>query len=543
MLAALREDVWDTRRRMVDDLRLELEQDARAAEDPREVRVVETHLSWVLLGRDAYKIKKPVTLPFVDFASFEARERACHNEVRVNRRLAPRTYHGVIPVRRRRDGRFTLAAGGGPVVEWAVRMKRLDEATRADVLLQDGRLEGPTVDALARMIARFHAGSPTGPRIVRCGEAGFVERHVEENFVALRETASALLAPEGLAEVEAWQLAFVRKSSGVFTERMKAGAIRDGHGDLRLEHVFVRGGDFDVIDAIEFDDRYRWGDVSADVAFLAMDLARLGRVDLAERFVATYAEEAGDYDLYRVLDFYESYRACVRAKIHAAAATSAELTDPVREAAAAEARRCLVLAQAAHRRTALDPVVVVVAGGIASGKTTLAARLAEHLSAPVVEADRTRKQMLGIAATEHATAGAWQGAYDPSFSVKVYAEMNRRAQAVLGSGRPVILDGSFRTAEARALARELAIAHGVPFRLVECRVPADVARARVAARDAATSTSDATPDIVDAFAAAFEPIRELSPGEHIVVDTSGSLDAPLARVLGEIEAWPRGLVA
>ena len=117
------------------------------------------------------------------------------------------------------------------------------------------------------------------------------------------------------------------------------------------------------------------------------------------------------------------------------------------------------------------------------------------------------------------------------------------AGVVLASGRPVILDGSFRTAAARALARELAIANSVPFRLVECRVPLEVARTRVAARDRATSTSDATPEIVDAFAAGFEAIDELPPAEHLVVHTSGSLAEPLSRVLTEIASWPRGLVA
>jgi len=265
-------------------------------------------------------------------------------------------------------------------------------------------------------------------------------------------------------------------------------------------------------------------------------------VDLAERFVAGYAQTADDFQLYQVLDFYESYRACIRAKIHAAASTGPGVTTAVRDAARAEARRCLLLAQAAHRRTALEPSLIVVAGGIASGKSTIAARLGEHLSAPVVEADRTRKHMLGLAPTTHVIAGAWQGPYDPTFSVAVYAEVLRRAGAVLASGRPVIVDASFRTASARAAARDLASLHNVPFRLLECRVPLDLARERVAARDARESVSDATPEVVTAFAAGFEPIVELPPTEHLVVNTSGAIDVALVDVFREISAWPRGLV-
>lgn len=522
-----RDEIFATRRRLVDDLLLELQRRAKDARDTREVRLVETHLSWVVIGPEVYKVKKPITYPFADFSSFEARERACRNEVRINRRLAPRTYLGVVPVRRRTDGHFTLDAGGGPVVEWAVRMKRLDDAQQADVRLAAGTLTGGMIDGLARAIASFHADSPTGPRIVQCGSPDLVEAHARENFEALREAVTF----EGLEEIERWQTAFLRGERARFQGRMAAGAIRDGHGDLRLEHVFVRDDeDFEIIDGIEFDDRYRWGDVAADVAFLAMDFARLGRVDLAERFIASYARAADDFDLYGVLDFYESYRACVRAKVRAA--TSAE-----------EARRCLLLAQSARRRSILEPLLICVGGGIACGKSTLAERLGERLSAPVIDADRTRKHMLGLSVTAHAASSeAWKGAYDPAFSAQVYREVLRRAGVVLASGRPAIIDASFRTAAARAEAREVANQNNVPFRLIECRAPIDIARARLEARDASKSVSDATPEILDSFAKGFEPITELCSTEHLAVDTSGEVEDALKTVLREVGAWPAGLV-
>lgn len=513
-------------RRMVEDLRAELARSARAAGDAAEVRLIETHLSWILLGPEVYKIKKPVRFPFVDFATFEERERACRNEVRINRRLAPRAYLGVVPVRRRGE-RFTFEAGGA-IVEWAVRMKRLDEARQADAMIRRGVLDGATIDRLAVEIASFHADSPTGPRIMALGAPAAIEQHVRENFAALAETAATLIEPEALAEIERWQVSFLRGHADRFEARMKAGAIRDGHGDLRLEHVFVLDDDFEIIDGIEFDDRYRWGDVAADVAFLAMDLARLGRADFAERFVAAYARAAEDFDLYSVLDFYESYRACVRAKILAPA-------DP------AGARRCLLLAAAPQKRSVVAPMLVCVGGGIASGKSTLADRLAANTSAPVIDADRTRKHMLGLGATSHsARASAWSGAYSPEQSALVYAEVLRRAEVVLASGRPVVVDASFRTSDARAAARALAERSNVPFRFVECRCPLAVAKARVAARDAATSVSDATPDIVDSFAARFEAVTELPPTEHIVVDTSADVASALAPVLAEVGVWPKG---
>jgi aminoglycoside phosphotransferase family enzyme len=235
--ATSNDEVWSIRRGMVRDLMNELHQRALAAGDPREVRLIETHISWVLLGPDVYKVKKPVKLPFLDFSTFEAREQACRTEVRINRRLAPRTYQGVVPIRKRADGRCTFGAAGS-VVDWAVRMTRLDDAGRADVLLEKGTLTREHVDALAAGIAAFHADSPSTLRVARHGAPEVIERNVLDNFAALRDHVGRYVRDDAAAEIERWQLAFVRGHGELFERRMLDGAVRDGHGDLRLEHVF-----------------------------------------------------------------------------------------------------------------------------------------------------------------------------------------------------------------------------------------------------------------------------------------------------------------
>jgi uncharacterized protein len=537
------DELLETRRCMVDDLLAELRTQAQRAGDRREVTLIETHISWVLLGREVYKIKKPVRLPFLDFSPFEARERACRTEVHINRRLAPRVYLGVVPIRRRRNGNYSFGAEG-PVVEWAVRMRRLDDAQRADRLLAEGHLDTDRIDLIASTLAAFHADCPTGPRIAHHGLPEAIERNVRDNFVALRSAKLDLVPAGALEEIERSQFAFLHGRRDVLEGRMLGGAIRDGHGDLRLEHVFMHetGDDLEIIDGIEFDERYRYGDVCADLAFLGMDLARLGRVDLAERLIATYARAANDFDLYAVLDFYESYRACVRAKISAAGAAAHGVSDAIRDAAMADARRYLLLAQSMRRRSLLPPVLVAVAGGIATGKSTLAERLALELSAAIVDADRTRKFMLGRAPSEHLSAKAWQGAYDPAFSRSVYDEVLRRAGVVLASGRPAIIDASFRTARARTAARELASAHNVPFRLFECVAPKEICRERLARRATTESVSDATPELLDAFSAGFEPIVELPEPEHTRIDTSGVAPEPIERARAILDFWPPGLV-
>lgn len=536
------EGVTKTPRIVVDDLRAELRMRARSADEEGDVRLIETHVSWVLVDDDVYKIKKPVTLPFVDFSTFEAREEACRNEVRLNRRLAPRTYLGVQPIRRDALGHYTLAPSG-PIVDWAVRMRRLDERGRADALLEAGELHRDLIDRLAVGIATFHADARADASVSAHGRIEAVERHVLDNFAALR-SYGRFLSIADLTEIERWQREFLRREQGRFAERIASGAVREGHGDLRLEHVFFRpDGDFDVIDAVEFDERLRCADVCADVAFLAMDLARLGRVDLGERFLAVYARTANDYDLYRLVDFYESYRACVRAKISAMCADDARASDEARAHAMADARRYLLVALSAGRRSLVPPCLVAVAGGIAAGKSTVAERIGEELCAPIVDADRTRKHMIGLAPTAHADAAAWKGPYDPAFSEQVYAEVLRRAESVLSSGRSVVVDASFRTANARASLRALAEAHHVPLRLFECVAPAEVCKRRLESRDRGTSVSDGRLEVYDSFQAGFEPIIELAPTEHIRVDTTAGVEPAMAQVTATLATWPHSRIA
>lgn len=508
--------------------------------DERAVELRETHASWAFLGaRDVYKVKKPVVFPFLDYGTVEARRAACDAEVALNRRLAPSTYLGVAPVRRGDDGRASFA-GDGPIVDWAVHMLRLPDEDRADVLLAAGALDFAHVDAAAVAIARFHAGARTGDAVAAWGQPSAIARNVRENFDSTAADVERFVTAKEAREIERWQLGFLETHRRAFLRRVREGRIRDGHGDLRLEHVyFARDGALTILDCIEFADRFRCGDVAADVAFLTMDLAAHGRVDLAERMLSTYARESNDYDLYRVVDFYEAYRAHVRAKIAVIVSNAAE--GDVRERALAEARRHFALALSTHRRFVLAPMVIAVGGVIASGKSTVARAIAERRSCPVVDADRTRKHMLGVAPTTHVDAGAFAGAYDPAFTDRVYAELSWRASMVLASGRSVVLDASFRTAEMRRAARDLAREHGVPFLMVECRASEATEKARLTERAKDRGVSDGRLEVFDAFAARGEPMTELGPGEHLVVDTERPLGRTIAAIEERVAVWPAGL--
>jgi aminoglycoside phosphotransferase family enzyme/predicted kinase len=524
----------------VADLRADL---ARWAEEVRE-----THISWVFLRQqDVLKVKKPVSFGFLDFSSLEQRRQACLTEVELNARLAPGVYLGVVPVLRTPTGEHSFALDDDPaavmaagttkvtaettteIVDWAVHMRRLPDRDRADVRLQEGRLSAGQLEKLAEALSRFHAAAASSPRVAAFGHVAAIRDNVRENFDQAHQRLAGLVSAAQQREVESWQLSFLEQHSELFEQRVRSGHVRDGHGDLRLEHVYIDEQDQPlVIDCIEFNERFRYGDTCADIAFLSMDLAFHERVDLAERFLAAYAKSSKDHDLYALVDFYESYRAYVRAKISALGLDAAALA--ARQELERQARRYLLLALASKRPFDGPPRLLALAGMIASGKSTLAAALAGELPAVQLSSDRLRKELLGITADTPVREAAFAEHYSESASEGVYAELLRRAELVLRSGRSVVLDASFRSSAARAAARALAARCEAPFTLIECRVPPEVCRARLAERALAPSESDGRAQIFDDFALHYEPISELSEREHVVLDTSGTPAESLVRL-------------
>ena len=508
------------------------------------VTLVETHISWVFLtATEAWKVKKSVDLGFLDFRTLAARKRACEAEVHLNRRLAKSVYLGAVPVILGADGRHRVD-GDGEIVDWAVRMRRLPDAWRADDRLLRGELSPEAIDAVATRLARFHAQTSHNAAVEGFGHPAAIRESIVENFAQTRDVVSDYLSPEQASDLERWQTSFLAGHEALFEARVRMGRIRDGHGDLRLEHVYLdESGELTFLDCIEFSERFRFIDVCADIAFLSMDLAWHGRVDLAERLLGTYAREADDYDLFSVVDFYESYRACVRAKIATLLQTNAALPSDVASRATSDARRYFLLALAASRRPLVTPTLVAVGGIIASGKSTVARWVASEIGAPVVDADRTRKHMLGVEPTRHVNDAAWAGAYDLAFTERVYGEVLRRAEVVLASGRSVVIDASFRSQAMRQDVRALATRLRVPLKFVECRAPAPTCRARLEQRATSATVSDGRLDVFDEFVTRFEAMMELDATEHLVLDTSLPRETTLSTLRRALVPWPRGLTA
>jgi aminoglycoside phosphotransferase family enzyme/predicted kinase len=515
-----------------------LRPDAYPAPRPRGVELRTTHASWVFLtDDDVWKVKRPVALGFLDHRDVDVRHARCDDEVRLNARLAPDVYRGVVPVRRGPLG-HTLSPEGGalPIADWAVRMRRLPDAWSAASRLGLGRLDAGQLAALARRLATFFATSPPRPG---AADVAALAAAVEENFAEVSEAVGDLVDEATFIETRAFQRACLRARADRFEAR-RARAV-DGHGDLRLEHVYFEP-DADgerplVIDCIEFNDRFRCGDPAGEVAFLAMELEAARRPDLAAGFLARYAEAASDVDLYGVLDFYLSYRAWVRGKVAALVARDAGVETALRAAKREEARRLFGLARAAAGRPLDGPFIVAVSGLPGTGKSTLARALGEALAAPVVGSDQTRKALAGLAPLD---AGGDE-LYTPARTEATYAELRRAAEVVVASGRGVVLDATFGRRAHRAAAAALAARLGAPLVLLEATCPDEAAlRARLARRVGRPCESDARERELALARAAAEPFASDEPLARIVLDTRSSPQATLVRALEALR--PAGVV-
>ena len=430
------------------------------------VEVKETHVSYVLLAGDfAYKLKKPVRLPFLDFSSPIARRHACQEELRLNLRTAPGLYLSVECIGG--DPHAPRVGDCGTVWEHAVKMRRFPQQALYASLAQSARLEAAHVDALADALAEFH-GAIAGPPPPR-GLGGMAHAcgPVDECFAELRHLQAGGPALDAL---QAWALREQQALAGRFDERRAQGFVRECHGDLHLGNVAWLEGRAVLFDCIEFSERLRWGDVMADVAFAYMDLVGHGLRAEAWRFLNRYLERTGDYGGLGLLRYYAVYRALVRAKVAAIRARQAGGPAP-------ECERYLALAQRLSARAA--PVLVLMHGLSGSGKTAVSQRLLAALGAVRLRSDVERRRLYAQAGPADRYA---REAHDA-----VHQRLEALAHALLTQGFAVIVDAAFLDAERRRRFRDLAHQLQAGFQVVSCSAPVELLRSRVAARAAAAS--------------------------------------------------------
>jgi len=458
------------------------------------IEIHQTHISIVFLaGVHAYKIKKPVAFGFVDYDTLEKRRRFCEQEVLLNRRLAPSVYLGTVPVTE--DGSGVRIDGRGEVVDWAVKMERLPRGATLGERLRRGEICVGDLDALARRIATFHAQAEAGPAIAAFGRFDIVAGNTRENFDQSATHVGTMVSRAVLERLRGLTESTLADLRPLIEARASKGVPRDGHGDLRLDHVYLfpdrpPPADMVVIDCIEFNERFRFADPVSDTAFLVMELAARGRPDLARAFADAYFRASGDAEGRALLPFYTSYRAAVRGKVEGMEFFEPEVPESERAVALLRARaqwlQALSELEAPNRR----PCLLLVGGLPGSGKSTLARGLAERAGFEVIRSDLVRKELAGSSASRSSACSFDAGIYAPEWTERTYAECLRRAESRLFEGRRVLVDASFGAEASRRLFLEQGARWGIPALFLLCRADPEEVRGRLQRRRDDASDAD-----------------------------------------------------
>lgn len=505
-----------------------------------EVHFLQTHISLLFFAGDrVYKIKQAVDLGFLDYTSPAARKYFCEEEVRLNRRLAPHTYLGVVPLCIAEDGHLHVGSENAPSAavpeEWAVAMRRLPEERMLSTLLDRGAIDNSQLLAIGRLLAEFHLHAATGEGVDAYGAPQAIAANVEENFAQLEsyvslepEPSGGLLSKEIFGYLQAAAQGFLQAHRQLFLERVRAHAIREGHGDLHAGNICLTDQGVVIYDCIEFNRRFRCADVAADLAFLAMDLDHKGFRASSGYLVKRYSQWTQDERLVDLMDFYKGYRALVRAKVAAISSEAPGIEEPTRASHRLEAMGYIHLALGYE----LPPALFLMCGLPASGKSFVAKGLAHALGATLLQSDLRRKRLPHLPQDVPQDAGYAQGLYIPELKAATYASLLEDALRGVQVQRPVIVDASFSKQSFRSPFVEAAERQGIPYFLIWVSADEALTRQRMQRRsEDPRALSEANFEIYQAAKNDFEAPDEIDAAHLLRLN---SRDCPLEQGVGEV---------
>jgi aminoglycoside phosphotransferase family enzyme/predicted kinase len=484
-------------------------------------------------------VKKPVNFGFLDFSTLEKRHHFCQREIELNRRLCPEIYLDVIPIYEADSG-FGFKPPG-KIVEYAVRMKELPhgwpdrrslgEGGFLNELLEKNVVAKKEIDRVISVLHRFYQAETPTPEIEQWGTPEKLKISTDENFAQVEPFVGKTISSAAFEAIRHYTNQFYVVNESLFHERIQQHRVLDCHGDLRLDHVHLTPEATTIFDCIEFNDRFRFIDIANDLAFLAMDFDFKGRNDLGNLFLRNAARELGDAGMLKVANFYKCYRAFVRGKVESIQATEKETANPQEHEE--EAARYFELALR-YAIAGSEPLILVVMGGVGTGKSTIAKRLASQLDWPLFSSDETRKTLAGISPTQRAPSELRAKIYSARMTQKTYRKLLEDGLAAIGfcsrGRRPglhprngVILDATFSTRSLRAFLRDECGKAKVQLQFVELEVDPEEIKKRLIARDKEIAeTSDARLEDFEKLNTAYQPPSELGP-DLIRVSTTRSI--------------------
>lgn len=493
-------------------------------------KVIETHISWVLLtGSFVYKIKKPLDLGFLDYSSLEKRQHYCQEELRLNRLYAPEIYIDVVAITGTENE--PKINGDGPVIEYAVKMHEFPQTMMFDQLLEDKQLTAKLIEQSASALADFHSKTAICPKDAYFGKPEQILEPVQQNFDQIKPFLSDASDLEQINRLERWSLAEHKRLKTLMQQRKDQGWVKECHGDAHLGNITLINDKPVFFDCIEFNDSLSWTDVMADLGFLVMDLEYHNQHDFATLATNRYLQETSDYQGLAMLDYYKIYRAIVRGKVNLFHWQQA--SDADKPKIWQTAKRCFNLAEAYTQPK--QPFLLITQGVTSSGKSTLAQQLVTPLNCICISSDRVRKHLVGLEATAKTHSGVNEDLYSFQMHDMTYKELKSIARDIIQSGYGVIVDASFIKQDHRFLFRQLADKLRVPFKILHCHAAPDVLQQRLAERMKQGNTvSEAYQEVLEMQLADEEAFSEEEQPYVINIDMNS--DMVINDVINNIKA-------
>lgn len=488
----------------------------------RYFKVMETHISWVILTGDyAYKIKKPVDFQFLDFSTLEKRHFYCHQELQLNQALAPEIYQAVLDIRGSLDQPFFN--GSGEIIEYAIKMREFPQEMLFDKLLARDELSSRLIEKTARIMADFHEKASRDVPQARLGTPEQIHEPVMQNFAQIRPLLSIKAELDQIERLEQWACQQHQLLRDVFQARKDQGFIRACHGDIHLGNIALLQERPVIFDCIDFNDEFRWTDTMADLAFLAMDLEDKKRPDYAHLAINAYLEQSGDYQGLAVLRYYQCYRAVVRAKVTLFGVLQAGLSSEQQEKIREQYRRIIVLAE--HYTKAGMPAVMIAHGVTGTGKSTVAQSLVTYLGAIRVRSDVERKRLQGLTIADRSDSELNQQIYSPKATQETYQHLAQVAEWIVQAHYPVVVDATFLQKAQRDTFEQLASRLQIPFLIIECQASDATLQARVQRRKTTErDPSEATLQVLHMQQETLEPLTTQEQAQSISFNTDQQFD-------------------
>lgn len=493
---------------------------------PENVEHIQTHISHVFIVPPyVYKLKKPVDFGFLDYSTLQKRHKYCHREVELNRRLCEDTYLGVVGVvKEGGELRFVREnVDVDSIVEYLVKMRKLPEQYFLHHFIKNNSLKRQHLDRVAEKLTTFYKDQQDKD-LSKWGTIETIKVNTDENFSQTESFIGQTIDRNTFEAVKYFTDSYYIRHEDLFQQRIDRGRIVDGHGDLHLEHIHLAPDKVRIYDCIEFNERFRYGDLAADLAFLAMDLDFNNCWREERYFIDQMAEKLGDEGLLQIIDFYKCYRAYVKGKVKSLQSAEEEVSKEERTEAAKLATRYFNFSLR-YALLGSQPVVLIVMGRVGTGKSTISKHLAEKLNIDRYSSDYIRKSLAGLPLTERTPETKRPSLYSREMSAKTYGTLKSKAEEAASNGESVILDATYSRQEGREKLTDLLDSADIDFVFIETRAEDETIAQRLEKRETKSNVvSDARLEDFKNLSRAYESPMEIDESHFLSVSTEQTVN-------------------